>query len=313
LVLTRSFPSAMNRARRLLEMIGSIDALPSSAPPSEPAVTADTGGVAIAFDGVRVKGGGHVLLDKIALNIAAGEHVAIVGPSGAGKSTLVGLLLGWLRPARGEIRIDGRALDQAEVERLRRATAWVDPAVQLWNESLLDNLRYGNDASHAWSLDGALKAADVLDILEALPEGLQTSLGESGGLVSGGQGQRVRLARAMLRSDVRLAILDEPFRGLDRERRARLLQQSRRLWSNATLLCVTHDVSQTAEFDRILVIENGRIVENDAPVQLLARGNSRYAQLVRVDRANHRELWRASAWRHWWLADGQLVEKKQAP
>jgi ABC-type bacteriocin/lantibiotic exporter with double-glycine peptidase domain len=312
LVLTRSFPSAMNRARRLLEMIGSLEVRPDPAPQPEAASVPPAPGVAISLEAVRVKGGGHVLLDKLALSIAAGEHVAIVGPSGAGKSTLVGLLLGWLRPARGEIRVDGQILDQAEVERLRRVTAWVDPAVHLWNESLLDNLRYGNDSTHAWSLDDALKGADMLDILEALPEGLQTSLGESGGLVSGGQGQRVRLARAMLRGHVRLAILDEPFRGLDRQRRARLLQQSRRLWSDVTLLCVTHDVAQTLEFDRVLVVEHGRIVENASPSELLARESSRYAQLVRVDRENHRELWSAGSWRHWWLADGQLLEK-QAP
>jgi ABC-type multidrug transport system fused ATPase/permease subunit len=203
-------------------------------------------------------------------------------------------------------------LDQPEVERLRRAIAWVDPAINLWNQSLLDNLRYGNDSSRAWSLNAALQGADMLDILEALPEGLQTSLGEGGGLVSGGQGQRVRLARAMLRSNVRLAILDEPFRGLDRERRARLLQESRRLWASITLLCVTHDVVQTQDFDRVLVIEGGRIVENGPPGELLARETSRYAQLVRADYENHRLLWRGGAWRHWWLADGQLQEKPAA-
>jgi ABC-type multidrug transport system fused ATPase/permease subunit len=316
LVLTRSFPSVMNRARRLLEMIGNIDPEPDTAGALEgvgagPLVAAGAG-VAVSLDRVRVKAGGHVLLDKVSLSIAPGEHVAIVGPSGAGKSTLVGLLLGWLRPARGEIQVDGRVLDQHAIEALRRVTAWVDPSINLWNQSLLDNLRYGNDSAHAWSLDDAVKGADMLDILEALPEGLQTSLGESGGLVSGGQGQRVRLARAMLRSNVRLAILDEPFRGLDRERRARLLQESRRLWANTTLLCVTHDVAQTREFDRVLVIEGGRVVENGPPAELLARESSRYGQLVQADHDNHRLLWRGGSWRHWWLSDGQLHEKPAA-
>jgi ABC-type multidrug transport system fused ATPase/permease subunit len=149
----------------------------------------------------------------------------------------------------------------------------------------------------------------MLDILEALPEGLQTPLGEGGGLVSGGQGQRVRLARAMLRSGVRLAILDEPFRGLDRERRARLLAESRRLWANITLLCVTHDVAQTQGFDRVLVVEGGRIVENAPPQELLANPTSRYAELLRADQENHQQLWSGGNWRHWWLADGRLVEK----
>jgi len=312
LILSRAFPSAMNKVRRLLDIIGEVNDEPSHAtelgtiaasPPDA------ASGVAITMEKVKIKGGGHTILDRVSLNIAAGEHVAIVGVSGAGKSTLVGLLLGWLRPAKGEIKIDGAVLDSLGIERLRRTTAWVDPAISIWNQSLLDNLRYGTDAATGWSLDAAIRGAEMLDILEALPEGLQTSLGESGGLVSGGQGQRVRLARAMLRSNVRLAILDEPFRGLDRERRKRLLAESRRLWANITLLCVTHDVEHTQEFDRVLVVENGRIVENGPPNELLANASSRYAELLRADHDNHSLLWGGASWRHWWLAEGQLVEK----
>ncbi|QDE95978.1 ATP-binding cassette domain-containing protein [Myxococcus xanthus] len=312
MLLSRAFPNAMNRVRRLLDVIGDIKDPPvrPEAPVQEPVVPADAAsGVSIVMEKVRVKGGGHTILDKVSLNIAPGEHVAVVGVSGAGKSTLVGLLLGWLRPARGEIKVDGQVLEQAAVERLRRTTAWVDPAISLWNQSLIDNLRYGNDGAHGWSLSGALKGAEMLDILEALPDGLQTSLGEGGGLVSGGQGQRVRLARAMLRSGVRLAILDEPFRGLDRDRRARLLAESRRLWADITLLCVTHDVEHTQEFDRVLVIENGRILENGPPKELLANKESRYAVLLRADQENRTLLWGGGRWRHWWLSDGQLVER----
>ena len=321
LILSRSFPSAMNKVRRLLDIIGevkdesarqtpelgSIGAAPAAASRDD-----QPAGVAIAMEKVRIKGGGHTILDKVSLAIAPGEHVAIVGVSGAGKSTLVGLLLGWLRPARGEIKVDGELLDQVGIERLRRTTAWVDPAISIWNQSLLDNLRYGTDATNGWSLDAAIRGAEMLDILEALPEGLQTSLGEGGGLVSGGQGQRVRLARAMLRSSVRLAILDEPFRGLDRARRARLLAESRRLWANITLLCVTHDVEHTQDFDRVLVVENGRVIENGPPKDLAANPASRYAELLRADQDNHSLLWSGGAWRHWWLADGRLVEKPSA-
>nr|WP_228565701.1 ATP-binding cassette domain-containing protein [Myxococcus sp. CA018] len=312
MMLSRAFPNAMNRVRRLLDVIGDIKDPPArtEAPVQEPVAPADTAsGVSIVMEKVRVKGGGHTILDKVSLNIAPGEHVAVVGVSGAGKSTLVGLLLGWLRPARGVIKVDGQVLDQAAVERLRRTTAWVDPAISLWNQSLIDNLRYGNDGAHGWSLSGALKGAEMLDILEALPDGLQTSLGEGGGLVSGGQGQRVRLARAMLRSGVRLAILDEPFRGLDRDRRARLLAESRRLWADITLLCVTHDVEHTQEFDRVLVVENGRILENGSPKELLVNKESRYAVLLRADQENRTLLWGGGRWRHWWLSDGQLVER----
>ena len=330
LVLTRAYPSMMNRVRRLLEMVD--NAAPDSAPDASstaisatPATAAavsreagpqpagaDPRGVAIALANVQVKGGGNVLLNKVSVEIQAGEHVAIVGPSGAGKSTLVGLLLGWLRPVKGSLTVDGRPLDQQALDELRRVTAWVDPAIQLWNQSLLDNLRYGNDSSRTWSLDEALRAADLHDILEALPGGLQTALGEGGGLVSGGQGQRVRLARAMLRTNVRLAILDEAFRGLDRERRARLMKEARRLWSHVTLLCVSHDVVQTCDFDRVLVIENGRLVENGPPQELLSNPDSRYARLVRADEDNHRALWRGGAWRNWRLAQGRLEERAEA-
>ena len=90
-----------------------------------------------------MRAAGHTILEAIDLAIEAGTHVAIVGPSGAGKSSFVGLLLGWHRPASGRILIDGEPLDGLRLERLRRETAWVDPAVQLWNRSLLENLRYG--------------------------------------------------------------------------------------------------------------------------------------------------------------------------
>lgn len=324
LILSRALPSAMNKVRRLLDIIGEVKEEPNhrqahevgsiAAPTTPPgdALAVAGRGVAISMAKVRIKGGGHTILDRVTLNIAPGEHVAIVGVSGAGKSTLVGLLLGWLRPARGEIRVDGELLDQAGIERLRRTSAWVDPAISIWNQSLLDNLRYGTDPSHGWSLDAALRGAEMLDVLEALPEGLQTSLGEGGGLVSGGQGQRVRLARAMLRSNVRLAILDEPFRGLDRARRARLLAESRRLWADITLLCVTHDVEHTQGFDRVLVVENGRVIENGAPKDLLANPASRYGELLRADQDNHSLLWSGGNWRHWWLADGRLVEKSSS-
>ena len=327
LILSRAFPSAMNKVRRLLDIIGAVKDEPAhrqtpelgsiaTNPTASTTVLGDeagaASGVAISMEKVRIKGGGHTILDKVSLTIAPGEHVAIVGVSGAGKSTLVGLLLGWLRPARGAIKVDGELLDQRGIERLRRTTAWVDPAISIWNQSLLDNLRYGTDAASGWSLDAALRGAEMLDILEALPEGLQTSLGEGGGLVSGGQGQRVRLARAMLRSNVRLAILDEPFRGLDRERRKRLLAESRRLWANVTFLCVTHDVEHTQGFDRVLVVENGRVIENGPPQELLANATSRYAELLRADQDNHSLLWSGGSWRHWWLADGRLVEKPMA-
>jgi ATP-binding cassette subfamily B protein len=260
------------------------------------------------LEGVSVRAAGHIILEGIDLIIEAGSHVAIVGPSGAGKSSLVGLLLGWYRPATGRMRIDGAPLDGHRLERLRRETAWVDPGVQLWNRSVFDNLRYGAQANPDLPIAHVIEQADLRHMLEKLPHGLQTPLGEGGGLVSGGEGQRVRLGRAIGRPGVRLVILDEPFRGLDRQRRRELLARARTLWQDATLLCITHDVGETMTFDRVLVVEAGRIVENDAPVALAGEPSSRYRALLEAEVAVREGLWSSGVWRRLWLDAGRLTE-----
>ena len=270
-----------------------------------------TTGIAITMDQVVVQAGGHTILSDINLQIKPGEHVAILGPSGAGKSSLVGILLGWHKPVEGHCRVDGALLDGERLRALRRETAWVDPAVQVWNRSLLANLQYGNQDGDS-SVGNTLEEADLFDILERLPDGMQTALGESGGLVSGCEGQRVRLGRAMVKTGVRLAILDEPFRGLDRERRRALLAQARAHWRNATMLCITHDVGETQAFERVIVIENGRIVEDAAPAVLAARPASRYRAMLDAEEAVRRGLWESADWRRLWIEAGELRENAAA-
>ncbi|HEX4386978.1 MAG TPA: ABC transporter ATP-binding protein, partial [Myxococcales bacterium] len=254
----RTWPSIKNRVARLIEPLGAAgDPLPQGPPVTSEAVK----GVRLDLRKVAVRAGGHLLLDDIDLVVEPGAHIAVVGSSGAGKSTLVGLFLGWHKPASGELLVDGKPLTPEVLTGLRQRTAWVDPAVQLWNQSCLNNLRYGVPPEHPLSLGEVFAAADLQSVLEALPDGLQTKLGEGGGLVSGGQGQRVRLGRALLRPGVRLALLDEPFRGLDRDKRKKLMDEARRIWADATLFCVSHDVGMTAGFDQVVVVEQGRIVE----------------------------------------------------
>jgi len=235
--------------------------------------------------------------------------VAIVGPSGAGKSSLAGVLLGWLKPSRGSVLIDGLALD---CDRLRSQTAWVDPAVQLWNRSLLSNLTYGSQAD-AGRIGRAMDLALLRSVLENLPQGMQTKLGEGGALVSGGEGQRVRLARAVLRADVRLVILDEPFRGLDREKRRRLLGCARELWRDCTLLCITHDIEETRDFDRVLVVEHGRVAEDGTPEELYASSGSRYGELLEAEAQTRSGLWSGSIWRRIRIHSGRIVEEMPEP
>ncbi|HEX8246190.1 MAG TPA: ABC transporter ATP-binding protein, partial [Longimicrobium sp.] len=254
-------PAYRNVTLRLLEPLGAPDEASGDPSRSADALPPNSShGVEVAFDDVAVVAAGHTLLSGVSARVEPGTHVAVVGPSGAGKSTLVGTLLGWHRPAAGALRVDGRVVDGDVLDALRGQTAWLDPAVQLWNRSLLENLLYGGDGSALRGVDGALEGAELHPVLDRLPEGLQTPLGEGGGLLSGGEGQRVRLGRSLLRRDARLVVVDEPFRGLDHDQRRRLLHAARRRWARATLFCVTHDLDETRDFDRVWVIDGGRLV-----------------------------------------------------
>ncbi|HET9531168.1 MAG TPA: ATP-binding cassette domain-containing protein [Blastocatellia bacterium] len=310
-LLARQYPEVRNVTLRLLEPLGAPEedaACELDTPLSEQGTRA--AGVSLALEKVSVRAAGHSILDDIDLRIQAGSHVAIVGPSGAGKSSLVGLLLGWHRAAEGRVLVDGRELTAGRLARLRDETAWVDPSVQLWNCSLIDNLRYGNAPSGALEISPVIEAADLRRVLESLPDGLQTMLGESGGLVSGGEGQRVRFGRALLDANARLVILDEPFRGLDREKRRVLLSRARDFWRDATLLCITHDIGETLEFERVLVLDNGRIVEDAPASELAAQPDSLYRAMLDAEEEVRAGMWSSSEWRRFVIDGGRLIERQ---
>jgi ATP-binding cassette subfamily B protein len=231
---------------------------------------------------VSVQQAGNQVLAVDKLTIAARSHIAIVGVSGAGKSSLVGLLLGWYRPNSGTVLVDGKPLAGRVLARLRQRTTWVDPMVQLWNRSLLDNLRYGREGERR-PVGDAIEAAELDEVLARLPMGLQTPVGAGGALLSGGEGQRVRLGRGICRGMPSLVILDEAFCGLERIRRSAMLTAARERWKDATLLCITHDIGQTRSFERVLVIEGGRIIEDGAPSALAQQPGSRYAGLLAAE------------------------------
>ncbi|MCB1055839.1 MAG: ATP-binding cassette domain-containing protein [Acidobacteria bacterium] len=293
-----------NAADRLFEPLGAAEEETTESPPAAPH---HEPGLAVELRGVAVRAAGHTLLDGIDLSVAPGEHLAILGASGAGKSTLLGVLLGWHRPYRGELRIDGEEV--ASPASLRRQIAWIDPEIRLWNRSLLDNLRYGADdeAGAAPSLAEVLRRADLHGVLEHLPEGLTTRLGEGGARLSGGEGQRVRLGRALARRDARLVLLDEALRGLDAPKRRRLLAEVRTWWRGATLLAVTHDVADSRDFDRVAIVEAGRLVEIGTPAELAAREDSHYVRLLDERRDLETDL-DAAGWRRLELAHGRLAE-----
>jgi ABC-type bacteriocin/lantibiotic exporter with double-glycine peptidase domain len=306
------YPTQRNLTLRLLEPLGALEEEHMTV--TQPARTRSASssvGVSIELRDVTVRAGGHTILEEASLIVPASSHVAIVGESGAGKSTLVGLLLGWHRPVSGAVFVDGEALHGARLDDLRSQIAWVDPAVQLWNRSLAENLEFGQSGDVS-PVGDRIVDADLRRLVEQLPEGMQTSLGEGGTLVSGGEGQRVRFGRGLGRCDARLAILDEPFRGLERERRADLLRRARTRWQHATLFCVTHDISETADFDRVIVLAHGRIVEEGIPAELAIRPDSRYRLLLHAERLVRERLWADPVWRTIRLEDGKILAASHA-
>ena len=298
----REVPMHRNATLRLLE--------PITAPDSESqhagSLPRATSGVAIDLAGLSVVLRGQTILDHLDVAIAPGEHVAIVGLSGGGKSTLLGLFLGLSTPTSGELRIDGELLDADRLVALRAQTAWIDPGVTLWNDSLANNLRFSVASTELADVADLASRAELTMLLARLPEGFATRLGENGGLVSGGEGQRVRLGRGLARRDARLIIMDEPFRGLDREARDRHLRLVREYWRGSTLLCATHDLAETKTFPRVLVVERGVVLEDGDPATLAADPSSRYSQLLDHERSAQ-SAW--SRWKRLVIVDGELEER----
>jgi ABC-type bacteriocin/lantibiotic exporter with double-glycine peptidase domain len=312
--LIQQYPQHRNITLRLLEPLGAAESASDEAAddpdPFEGRI--EVSAPTIAFENVTVQQAGNSVLMVESLVIPAGTHVAIVGVSGAGKSTLLGLLLGWYRPNTGLVLVDGQILTGISLARLRRRTIWVDPTVQLWNRSLLENLRYGTEGERQ-PVGEAVEAAELDEVLARLPMGLQTPVGAGGALLSGGEGQRVRLGRGLCRLKPSLVILDEAFCGLERSRRNGMLIAARTRWKDATILCVTHDIAQTRSFPRVLVVEGGRIQEDGDPSILANQPDSRYAGLLA---AEERAMARLAGpdWRRLRVDGGYVTEaEKTAP
>ena len=255
-------------------------------------------GAEVVFDGATVRATGQDVLAPTTLRVAPGEHVALVGLSGAGKSTLLALALGLADPSEGRVAVGG-----AEPRAMWTAVAWVDPQVRVWNRDLAHNVAPLADEERLRALLASAELGAVAARVDGEP------LGADGGLLSGGEAQRVRLARALDRDGVRLAVLDEPLRGLDRAQRHRLLATARERWRDATLLCATHDVVEALSFDRVLVMEGGRVVADGRPEELLAQPNSPLQAMLDAERALREELDSGRGWRRLRVDDGGLREE----
>lgn len=305
----QQYPDLRNVTLRLIEPLGAPAEVEEDLASVVTVREAKT--LAISLRNVSVILAGRPVLKDVSLEIKAGMHIAIVGISGAGKSTLVGLLLGFHKVAAGELLINGLPVRSEELVQLRNSVAWVDPDIRLWNRSLFDNLHYSQASDRVDALTEAISIADLSRVMGRLPNGLATQLGEGGRLVSGGEGQRVRLGRTLMQTQPQLVLLDEPFRGLDRTQRQELLERSRKKWEHTTLIYVSHDIATTMSFPCVAVIEDGRLVECGDPVSLSSQAGSRFGALLRAEKTVRHDLWASKEWHRIAMVDGQLVSSKE--
>jgi ATP-binding cassette, subfamily C, bacterial CydD len=210
-------------------------------------------------------------LKGVSLSLAPGSCIALVGGSGAGKSTLVSLLLGFITPDQGEILVNGAPLNDIDPGSWHRQVGWVGQNPVLFHGSLRENLLMGRPDAGEDRVTEAARAAGVLDFAGRLPQGLDTPVGEQGVGLSRGEAQRVALARVFLK-DAPVFLLDEPTAGLDADTERRVLDAIESFRVGRTVLTVTHRLADIRRADRILVMEEGRIIEDGPPAGLISAG-----------------------------------------
>ncbi|MEO6081059.1 MAG: lipid A export permease/ATP-binding protein MsbA [Steroidobacteraceae bacterium] len=224
--------------------------------------------------------GAAPVLAQIDFTAAPGQTLAIVGKSGAGKSTLVGLLPRLYEVTAGAVLLDGVDIREFGLRDLRRQIAYVGQDVTLFDDSIRNNIAFGMEESPTAAVEAAARAAHVMEFAEALPQGLDTSVGDRGCLLSGGQRQRIAIARAILKN-APLLVLDEATSALDSESERHVQDALALLRQGRTTLVIAHRLATVEQADRILVLHEGRIAESGTHAQLLAQG-ALYSQLYRL-------------------------------
>jgi ATP-binding cassette subfamily B protein len=275
---------ASGAAERLFEIM---NVKPEIKAPAQPVALAEPTRGEIAFDHVDFAYPTRpetLVLNGVSLQVRPGEKVAIVGPSGAGKSTIFHLILRFYDPSSGTIRFDGVPIADLDPLALRRHIALVPQDTVIFAASVTDNIRFGRpDASDA-DVKRAAELALASEFINRLPQGFDTSVGERGVTLSGGQRQRIAIARAILR-DAPLLLLDEATSSLDAESETLVQAALERLMEHRTTLVIAHRLATVLSCDRILVMDQGRIVEEGTHEKLAAAGGL-YARLAKLQFRN---------------------------
>ena len=260
-----------------------LDAAPMIAAPAHPRALPSPAKGVIVFDKVEFRYPGRPelpALNGFDLSVRPGERVALVGPSGAGKSTVFRLLLRFYDPTGGVVRLDGVNLTEADPAEIRARIALVAQDAPLFSGSALDNLRFGREDASPADIAAALRAAEADGFLSALPQGLDTALGERAKTLSGGQRQRVAIARALVRN-APILLLDEATSALDAENERLVQRALHDAMSGRTTLVIAHRLATVLKADRIVVMDEGVVVESGTHAELSARGGL-YAKLAKL-------------------------------
>ncbi|ANP53984.1 ABC-type multidrug transport system fused ATPase/permease subunit [Streptomyces griseochromogenes] len=236
----------------------------------------------VEFDGVwfRYPGTAGRALSDVSFHVAPGETVALVGASGAGKSTVAKLQLRFYDPDRGAVRLDGADLRSLRLPDVRENVAVVLQETLVFHGTVRENIAYGRPEASEADIVAAARAADAHEFIASLPDGYDTLVGQRGRTLSGGQGQRLAIARAMIR-DAPVLLLDEPTTGLDVRSGLRIMDPLRRLMAGRTTVVISHNLLTVRDATRIVVLDHGRVVEQGTHGDLLDRDGT-YARLHRL-------------------------------